>query len=265
MSISVETYPTLAEAASAMSQGSQFLGGGTMVVRGLNFATPNYNRVIRSTDTALTEIRPDGSGLRIGAGVTMTRLMHVSGAEFLEPVARSIGGPAVRNMATIGGNLFVRSPYGDLGVALLALDAIVQLSDGQPLRIETFYAQRDNMRGLVSEIVVPRPAHGAFRFKKVSRTKPQGAAVLTIAAHLPGGSRISGARIAFGAMGHTPLRAKDAEASLEGASLDALGVQRACETCCNGLDPQEDSLASSWYRREVAPVHLRRLLLGEEN
>ena len=30
------------------------------------------------------------------------------------------------------------------------------------------------------------------------------------------------------------------------------------------LDPQDDPIASAWYRGAVAPVHLRRLLLGEE-
>lgn len=264
MSVSVETYPTLAEAASAMREGSAFLGGGTMVVRGLNFATPAYNRIIRSTDAALQEVRSEGDGVRIGAGTTMSHLMQASGAEFLRPVARSIGGPALRNMATAGGNLFVRSPYGDLGVAFLALDARVEMSDGRTLAIEDFYAQRNGLRGLVSAIIVPRPAQGAFRFRKVTRTKPKGAAVMAIAAHVPVGGRNSGARICFGAMGTTPLRSKDAEAALESGSLDAQSVQRACDICCNGLDPQDDALASAWYRRAVAPVHLRRLLLNEE-
>ncbi|WP_370400570.1 FAD binding domain-containing protein [Sulfitobacter sp. JB4-11] len=264
MSITVDTYPTLSDAALAMREGSQFLGGGTMVVRGLNFGAQDYDHVVRSTDAALKEVRPAGSGLQIGAGVTMTQVMQASGAEFLAPVARAIGGPAVRNMATVGGNLFVRSPYGDFGVALLALDASVQMSDGQSLPIETFYAQRASLRGLVAAVTVPRPGHGAFRFRKVTRTRPKGASVLSIAAHLPGGSRISGARIAFGAMGATPLRAKSAEAALEGASLDQGGIQAALDSCLNGLDPQDDALASAWYRREIAAVHLRRLLLDEE-
>lgn len=264
MSISVETYPTLSDAASAMRDGTAYLGGGTMVVRGLNFATGDYHRIVRSTDASLREIRTDGGGLRIGAAVTMTQVMRDPNAAFLAPVARSVGGPAVRNMGTVGGNLFVRSPFGDFGVALLALDATVLMSDGQTLPIEEFYARRDTLRGLVAALSVPRPASGAFRFRKVTRTRPKGASVMTIAAHLPGGGRLGGARIGFGAMGATPLRAKEAERALEGASLDARGIQRALETCLSGLDPQDDSIASAWYRREVAPVHLRRLLLDEE-
>jgi len=264
MSITVDTYPTLAEAASAMHDRSQFLGGGTMVVRGVNFGAQDYDRIVRSTDAALREIRAEGSHLRIGAGVTMAQVMAAGGAEFLARVAQSVGGPAVRNMATVGGNLFVRSPFGDFGVALLALDAIVQMADGQSLPIETFYAQRDQLRGLVSAIDVPRPAHGAFRFCKATRTNPKGAAILSIAAHLPGGSRLGNTRLAFGAMGPTPLRAKEAERALEGASLDKGGIQRALDVCLNGLSPQDDAIASEWYRRQVAPVHLRRLLLDEE-
>ena len=41
---------------------------------------------------------------------------------YLHPVARIIGGPAVREAATVGGNLFAPSPYGDFAAALLALE-----------------------------------------------------------------------------------------------------------------------------------------------
>ena len=124
--------------------------------------------------------------------------------------------------------------------------------------------QIDAQRGLVAAVIVPRPSQGAFRFRKVTRTKPKGPSVLCIAARLPGGSRITDARIAFGAMGKTPLRAKAAEAALEGASLDQAGIQRAIDVATEGLDPQDDAISTGWYRREVAPVHLRRLLLDEE-
>ena len=39
----------------------------------------------------------------------------------LARAARAVGGPAIRNMATVGGNLFAPTPYGDFAVALLAL------------------------------------------------------------------------------------------------------------------------------------------------
>jgi CO/xanthine dehydrogenase FAD-binding subunit len=77
------------------------------------------------------------------------------------------------------------------------------------------------------------------------------------------GRQVQSARIAFGAMGPTPLRAKAAEAALSGVSLDAQGVAGACAACTSDLSPMDDALASAWYRNEVAPIHLRRLLIGE--
>ncbi len=130
---------------------------------------------------------------------------------FLHPAARAVGGPAVRNMATVGGNLFAPSPYGDLAVALLALDAQVLLASGygQPRAtpLEEFFASRDRGNpGLVAAVSFNRPGNpGDLRFRKVSRVKPKGLSVLTIAALLPmAGGRVSQARVAYGAMG--PLR-----------------------------------------------------------
>jgi CO/xanthine dehydrogenase FAD-binding subunit len=57
-----------------------------------------------------------------------------------------------------------------------------------------------------------------------------------------------------------PLRAAAAERVLDGQALDAATIARAVQVATDGLDPPTDALATSWYRREVAGVHLRRLL-----
>jgi CO/xanthine dehydrogenase FAD-binding subunit len=172
-----------------------------------------------------------------------------------------VGGPQVRNMATVGGNLFAEHPYGDFAVALLALGARV-VAVGQGARpLEDLL--RDRARaGLIASVEVPRPRNPSdFAFAKVSRIKPKGVSVLSIAVHLPReGGRIRGARVAFGAMGPMPLRAVAVERVLEGQSLDAASIARAASVATEGLEPPTDALSSEWYRREVAGVHLRRLL-----
>ena len=45
---------------------------------------------------------------------------------FLRSAIESIASPTIRNLATVGGNLFVPQPHGDLAVCLLALDATVE-------------------------------------------------------------------------------------------------------------------------------------------
>ena len=72
-----------------------------------------------------------------------------------------------------------------------------------------------------------------------------------------------GARVAYGGMAPTPVRAVAVERALEGQSLDARGITAALAVATEGCAPATDAIASDWYRREVAPVHLRRVLLGE--
>jgi CO/xanthine dehydrogenase FAD-binding subunit len=66
--------------------------------------------------------------------------------------------------------------------------------------------------------------------------------------------------VAYGAMGPAPLRAQGVERVLEGQSLDAATIARAAEVAAEGIEPPTDPIATGWYRREVAGVHLRRLL-----
>ncbi|MCW6509415.1 FAD binding domain-containing protein [Lichenifustis flavocetrariae] len=269
MPVSVKTYAGVEEAARALSasRSARFFGGGTLVMRALNEGTQAFDTVIRVTDPALRQVKPEGDRLTIGAGVTMAAVLANRDLAFLHPVARSIGGPAVRTMATIGGNLFAACPYGDFTVALLALDGAVTIAGGgRALNLDDFLKVRDREpRVIVTSVTITRPRDAqAFRFHKVSRIKPKGISVLSIAAHLPqSGGRVNNARVAYGAMGPTPLRVTGVERALEGRSLDASGIAPALAAATERLDPPTDALASSWYRREVAPVHLRRLLLNQ--
>lgn len=270
MPVKVETYDRMEEAARALaaSRSARFLSGGTLVMRAINEGDQSFDTIIRLRDPSYREIRPEGDGITIGAGVTMAAIAANRDTEFLAPVARVVGGPAVRNMATVGGNLFAGSPYGDFAAALLALGATVELASqgGRGIPVDDFLRDRErHVTSLVRAVKVPRPRErGAFRFVKVSRVKPKGVSVLSIAAYLPGsGGRLSGARIAYGAMGPVPVRALGAERALEGQMLDAAAIDRAAAAATEGIDPPTDSLASSWYRREVAGVHLKRLLSAE--
>ncbi|MEM5585678.1 FAD binding domain-containing protein [Roseibium sp. AS2] len=252
--LSVETYQTITEAAGALGDRSQYIAGGTLVMRAVTYGDQSFDRIVRVRQTD-RNIGNDAAGLRIGAGATMSDILASGDAEVLHPVARLVGGPALRNMATIGGNLFAPNPYGDITVALLALDAQVVMANGQSLPVESFLSGRDQLRGLVAAVTVPRIEPGSFLFSKVSRVKPKGVSVMSIAVS----SRRGDPRVVFGNMGPLPTRARAAERALAQGS-DANAIAAACAVCTEGLAPVDDALASSWYRREVAPVHLRRLL-----
>ena len=262
--ITVKTFATLGEAATALSadRDACFLGGGTLVMRAVNEGDAAVATIVRSTDRGFTQVRPAGARIEIGAGVTMAQILRHDELAFLHPAARAVGGPAIRSMATVGGNLFAPSPYGDFTTALLALDA-----DG--VGAGRLWRSRDAARGVPCGprtrtaragrgVSLARPAGpDVFRFRKVARVRPKGIAVLTIAAVLPlAGGRVAGARIAYGAMGPMPMRARAVERALEGRTLDPAGIAAAVAAAAEGTSPASDAIASDWYRREILPVHL---------
>ncbi|WP_299479481.1 FAD binding domain-containing protein [uncultured Roseibium sp.] len=263
--VTVTTVDTLQEAAAGVGREAVYLGGGTLVMRGVNYGDQQISEIVRlRSQDSLRVIRSEGDRIVLGAAATMGDVLRSSDCAALHVVARQVGGPAVRNMATVGGNIFAPHPYGDFAVALLALDARLRMSDGSDLDLETLLAARGSERRLIESVSIMRPAGDDFRFRKVSRVKPKGVSLMSLAAWLPRrAGRIAGARIAYGAMAPTPVRIKAVEAALEGVSLDANSISGAIAAAAQGLNPPDDPLASGWYRTQVAPVHLKRLLLGE--
>ena len=272
MPLDVRVATSMAEAAGilAADQRTRLLSGGTLVMRDVNEGRLLDGTLLRVTDPAFRQMNTSGARIELGAGVTMAMVLNNRDLAYLHAAARAVGGPAIRQMATIGGNLFAQTPYGDFAVALLALDAQVMVQSGygsaRAIALEEFLNARERgVSGLVTGVQFARPQNAAdFRFCKVSRVKPKGLSVMSIAAHLPNaGGRISQPRIAYGAMAPTPVRARGVERALEGKALDATGIQAAKAAALEGARPATDAIATEWYRREVLPVHLGRLLTGE--
>ena len=269
MTVRLQSFETVRDASAAIGRDSstRLLGGGTLLVRALDEEIADFSTLVRCTDRVLTEIRASGSRVRIGAGVTMAGVLANPGLAFLHPAARSIGGPAVRAQATVGGNLFAPPPYGDFTAALLALDARVSVQSGYSPRdipIDEFLRSRDaHARAVVVAVEFARPrGEGAFRFLKVSRVRPRGVSLLTIAARLEeSAGRLSGARVAYANMAPSPMRAAAVERALDGRRMERPTVDAAAAVAADGCSPPTDAIASAWYRREVLPVHLARLLL----
>ena len=270
MTVDLLTFETLRDASTAVGRDPsvRFLGGGTLLVRALNENAADFSTLVCCTDRVLTEIRTSGSRVRIGARVTMAQVLASSDLAFLHPAARAVAGPAVRAQATVGGNLFAPPPYGDFAAALLALDARVSVQSGyspREISIDEFLRARDSQsRAVVAGVELVRPrGERSFRFLKVSKVRPKGVSLLTIAARLEDSAgRLSGVRIAYANMGPVPMRAAAVERALEGRRLERPEVDAAAAVASDGCLPPTDAIASAWYRREVLPVHLSRLLLG---
>jgi CO/xanthine dehydrogenase FAD-binding subunit len=265
MPLALKTYETAAEAGAALkAAGARYLGGGTLVVRAANEGDISLSTFVRATDPALRKIAVDAGRAHLGASVTMAEIARHPELAGLARAAKAVGGPAVRNMATVGGNLFAPAPYGDFAVALLALDATVQTTDSE-VPVEAFLAGRAGAQAgsVVTGVGFDVPAAGQFRFLKVSRIRPKGISVLSIAAVLEESAdgTVTAARIALGCMAEHPVRARAAEKALVGSRRTKDGIAAPIAAVGDGVRPITDAIASAWYRKEVLPVHFGRLLL----
>ena len=111
------------------------IAGGTVAMPLINEGISLPVRVMGLRHAGLDRIERDGDTLRIGATATLTALAGQDDVPLLAEAARRTASWSVRNMATVGGNLFTPPPGGDVAVALLALDAQVEADEprGDPV------------------------------------------------------------------------------------------------------------------------------------
>jgi aerobic carbon-monoxide dehydrogenase medium subunit len=213
------------------------------------------------------------NGLRMGA------LTKISAVEYsplvrenypiLARAAGRLGSIAVRNLATIGGNLCNAAPSAETAPALICLGARVRITGPNGERIlpveEFFLGPGKTALGkgeiLIDIQVPPLPAGARSIYFKHS---PRGAMDLAVVgvgvvANLEG-ETVKDIKIALGAVAPTPIRAYKAEEAargkvLTGAVINECAGAAAAATCCIS-----DVRASAEYRQEMVQVFTRRAL-----
>ena len=217
--------------------------------------------------TELQQIEEQGDRIRIGAGVTMARLMpllrkrHPSWAE----LARRYGSEQVRQAATIGGNVANGSPIGDNPPVLIALGAALHLRKGDQRRempVEAFfldYGKQDRGEGEFVEAITVQAKAPDLRCYKLSKRFDQDiSAVCGCFDVTARDGRVTAARIAYGGMAGTPKRAAALEAALIGSDWTAEAVERALPALDQDFTPMTDMRASAGYRMQAAKGMVRR-------
>jgi CO/xanthine dehydrogenase FAD-binding subunit len=187
------------------------------------------------------EIR--GQSLFVGAAVSLTAVARNplvrEHAQALVEACDLVGGPQVRNVATLGGNVAHALPAADGTIALVSLDAqveVVDLSHSRRVLLRDIFigpgksALRAGEELIVGFHIPLATAGEASAFQRIMR--PQGVAlpILNMAVWLRRkGKLIHAARIAVGPSGPTPRRAAEAEAVLTGSAYSRATSEAALE------------------------------------
>jgi CO/xanthine dehydrogenase FAD-binding subunit len=251
----------------ARARDALVIGGGTLVMPQVQAGTAGIGTLVSLSKAKLDKIAIKGDRVTIGAATTLAAVGAERGLAFLHPAIESVGSPTLRNLATIGGNLFTAQPYGDIAVCLLALNAEATVAGKRGVKkvtVAEILKKGIARDAIVTAIGFKRPEKGAWFYRKAMRRAANSASIVTIAAHLPlKKGLIAGARIALGGCGAKPVRAPKAEVALEGQKRDENAIGKAAALLIKDAEPFTDAYASAWYRARVLPVHFRRAILGE--
>jgi CO/xanthine dehydrogenase FAD-binding subunit len=257
MSITVEVPESVAGVVGALGDGAVVIAGGTQVMPRINTRPHDPRALVSLRRAGLAGIAVDRGEATIGAATTLAQVGADERLAFLRPAIESIASPTIRNLATVGGNLFVEQPYGDLAVALLALDAQLDVAGPGGSETRGVADVADLPTGhIVTAVRFALPAE--FRYTKAMRRRQNSASIVTVAAVLG-----AAPRLALGGAGRKPIRSASAEAVLAAGPLDRERAEAAGRAALEDAEPFTDAYASAWYRARVLPVHVRRALIGE--
>jgi carbon-monoxide dehydrogenase medium subunit len=181
-----------------------------------------------------------------------------------------VGAPQIRTRGTVAGNLVTASPANDTIVALVALDAeveLVSLTGRRSMSVESFctgFRRTALEHGeLVRSLSVRRlGTNRRGMYLKLGLRRAQAISVISVAVvvEFDDAARVTDARIALGCVAPTIVRARDAEAALVGRPLDRAARLDAATLGVAAIAPIDDVRGSADYRRTTVAALVERAL-----
>lgn len=276
------TPSTVEEALALLDsyQGQAFVvaGGTDLLLDIRNKRLPHPEALVDITCVdEMKGIHQEGESLIIGAGATHTEIVHhpliASRATCLVESCGVVGGPQVRNVGTLGGNVAHALPAADGTTSLIVLDAEAEIAyqgKRQWVALKELFrgpgqSLLDHTRDLLIRFRFPlSAAHEASAFKRIMR--PQGVALPILGCAVwmrvnDAGNRIEDVRVCIGPVTQVPTRATAVETALRGEPVTESTFERARTAAQESLRPRGSKYrATAAYRQEMIDVLLRRVL-----
>lgn len=267
---------TVAEALAALADGGEdakLLGGGQSFLPVLRLRLAAPTTVIDLGKIAeLRGISVEGDEVVIGAMTTHHDVLNspevIEHAALLALTTATVADPAIRHRGTLGGALTHADPAGDLGAAVLALDAtmVIASPDGSTRTVAAvdfftdYFTTAVGPGELLTQIRIPKHTGWGAQYEKFNRVAQAWSIVAVAAALKIDGGTVTEARVALTNMASTPLRASGVEAALVGQPATPESFRAAATHAAEGTSPGSDIGADAEYRTHLAGVLTRRAL-----
>jgi carbon-monoxide dehydrogenase medium subunit len=183
----------------------------------------------------------------------------------LAAAASNVGSSRIRARGTLGGSLAHSDPAAELPLAMTALGAEYELTDGiasRTISVDDFhlsyFTTALGQDELLQSVRVPKLGPGwGWGFREVSRRPGDFAIVAAAVLVRVAGEEVVESRVALAGVSERPLRLGAVESAVTGARADDLpGRVGSIE----GLDPVTDTSATASHRNHLARILTLRAL-----
>ncbi len=252
---------------------ARVLAGGTDVLIRLRDGKKSFNRLVDIHDLEelkKCEITSDGT-LWIGSGVTFTQAVSSEAIKnhlpHLHIAAGTVGGPQIRNIATIGGNICNGVTSADSASPLLASNARLTIrgpGGDREIALSDFYLGPGKVALEQNEILVAftiskenYDGYTGDYFKYAMREAMDIATIGCTAVCRVEGDKLADLRLAFGVAAPTPIRCRKTEAAVCGEAIDEALITKISETVVEDVNPR-----TSWRATKEFRIHIIKELAG---
>ena len=277
--IAAKSIDEACSALAANPDGGKLIAGGVSLLRVMKFRIMSPDCLIDvKSIPGLRYIACSKDVLRIGATATSSDVLKSPDVErefpLLSHAIARIATTAVRNWATVVGNICVGHTASDPSAALLVLDAelvIASPSGERVLPIGEFFTGHMSTAlkeaELVREIRIPlrKEPTGMSYLAHAGRAAMETPLIAVGAALAGSDKKCTGASIALAGAAETPVRLSRAEQALVGGELNERAIQNAASIAAEECAPDSDVYASAEYRRRLVGVYVRDALRAAAN
>ena len=212
---------------------------------------------------ALRYIEVSADNIRIGSATTLTEIFRNEDVpQILKLAVGEMASPAIRNVATIGGNIGNASPAGDTLPPLYILDAKIvlkNLNGEREVPIEDFITGPGQtiLRSdeIIYEVTIPIGNFDKIYYRKIGTRKALALSKVSFSAAMNyRGDVIDDMRFAFGAVAPVVIRSREIEGEFKNITFDEL-KNRAGEVAQKYsplINPIDDQRSTAEYRRKVS-------------
>ncbi len=242
------------------------LAGGTDLMVHFRNYTGTDSLIVRPvlfTDAIdeLHSVEDLGDSLKIGAACLLSELENNELVpSLLRQAISQIAAPALRNRATLAGNVCNASPAGDSLPPLYLYDSHVVLASSSGTRtiplVDFITGPGKTIRTddeLLTHILVSKSQNEKIYYRKVGTRAANALSKLTVAAFAElENNIIMDLRMAFGAVAPVVVRERAVEIIFIGKSIDQVDLDEFRQAYAPHIRPIDDQRSTALYRKEVA-------------